>query len=868
MAALGLPVPDGLILPADLVSEIATGAPVPDLGAFPGAPDILSIRSSPERSDWGGPTAILNIGLSDRETEKLAATIGAAPALDLYRRFIQSFGTGVAGLDPEDFENLYYDQLKLAGLDTHDGLDAGHLSDLVDASKDFYADEVGEPFPQDPHDQLRAAIRAMAEAWARPSARILRQARGADPEAGTALILQTMALGIGQGLSGSGLVQMVDADSGKAVVTGRFLPQSQGQDALMGVRTPHLITRASREAEGQSAPALEELAPDALTALQAADLKATEGLRDRFQFEFTLDRGQVWLLDAMPAKRSARGAVAIAVDLADRGIITREEAILRIDPRNLIQHLHPQIDPDARRDVFGTGLAASPGAATGRIVFSAEAALAMQAQGEAPILVRIETSPEDIRGMHAAVAVLTARGGMTSHAAVVARGLGLPCVVGASDIRLNLRKGVLTVADGRKFNEGAVVTIDGTRGEALMGAARMIQPELGGAYAKVMDWSDDIRTLGVRANADTPQDGRLARQFDVDGIGLCRTEHMFFEEDRIHVMRQMIMADDVDERRAALDRLQPIQRADFEELFAIMQGLPVVIRLLDPPLHEFLPHGHDEMQDLAEAMDLPVSQVTGRAEELREFNPMLGKRGVRLGITMPEIYEMQSRAIFEATLAVNRRADAPVVPEIMIPLVSAYREVEMIKSRIDAIAQEVQAQAGEALSYKLGVMVETPRAALRAGDLAASSAFLSFGTNDLTQMTYGLSRDDAGRFMRDYVNAGVFPEDPFHSLDVEGVGELLLLAANRGRAQNPDLVLGLCGEHGGDPASIRFCQVAGFDYVSCSPFRVPIARLAAAQATLLSRRDRGAADAPGLEPEARGVGSDSVPPTRSASGTG
>jgi len=595
-----------------------------------------------------------------------------------------------------------------------------------------------------------------------------------------------------------------------------------------------MITKIEREGAGQSASSLQEIAPEVIETLKEIGAKAAAGMGDAFQFEFTVENGEVFLLDAMPSKRSARASLRVAVDLADQNAISRDEALLRIEPRNLVEHLHPQIDPHATRDVFGTGLPASPGAATGKIVFSPEAAMSSEAQEEPCILVRIETSPEDIRGMHSAAGVLTVRGGMTSHAAVIARGLGLPCVVGAGDLKLNLQKRTITTLDGQVFREGDVITVDGTRGQALIGAPKMILPELGGAFLTIMDWADAARTIGVRANADTPMDARVARDFKVDGIGLCRTEHMFFEEDRITVMREMILANSEVDRRAALDRLLPMQRSDFVELFEIMRGLPVTIRLLDPPLHEFLPHSRAEMQDLAEAMDLPVSQVIARADDLKEFNPMLGKRGVRLGVTMPEIYEMQARAIFEAAAEVSKSSGEEIVPEVMIPLVSANKEVELVKHRVDRVAEDVRAEKGVMLKFKLGVMVETPRAALRAGDLAQNSAFLSFGTNDLTQMTYGLSRDDAGRFMRDYINLGVFHEDPFHTLDLEGVGELLLLAAKRGREANSDLVLGLCGEHGGDPASVRFCKVAGFDYVSCSPFRVPIARLAAAQASILA----------------------------------
>ncbi len=833
MVQLGLPVPDGVILSSDAVRDIAENDRFPDLPQDLLASGLLSLRSSPLDVEWGGPNAILNIGVTDAVLQQHTATLGMRGAIDLYRRFIQGYATSVDDLDPEFFENLYYDQLKLADVESEEDLTTGDLAAMLASCKALYAEEVGHPFPQDPEAQLKGALRAMAKSWNAPSARILRQAKGAPADAGLALIVQKMAIGLGEN-AGAGFVQFIDDKTGRPRTWGRFLPHSQGQDALMGLRTPHMVSKAGREARGQSAPSLEEMAPAAFKALQEMGAKAAQGMGEAFQFEFTLENGRVKILDATPAKRNARATLRIAVDLAGAGAITRNEALLRIEPRNLIEHLHPQIDPHAKRQVFGTGLPASPGAATGKIVFSPEAAMASEAQEDPCILVRTETSPEDIRGMHAAAGVLTVRGGMTSHAAVIARGLGLPCVVGAGDLTLDHKKRTIRTQDGQEFREGDIITVDGTRGQAINGAPKMIPPELGAAFTTIMQWSDAARTMGVRANADTPMDARVARDFKVDGIGLCRTEHMFFEVDRITVMREMILANTESDRREALNRLLPMQRSDFVELFEIMRGLPVTIRLLDPPLHEFLPHSREEMQDLAEAMDLPVSKVMTRADELKEFNPMLGKRGVRLGVTMPEIYEMQARAIFEAAVIVNRDAAEAVVPEVMIPLVSANREVELVKARIDAIAADVQREQGAMLEFRLGVMVETPRAALRAGDLAESAAFLSFGTNDLTQMTYGLSRDDAGRFMRDYIQQGVYPEDPFHSLDVEGVGELLLLAAKRGREGNPDLTLGLCGEHGGDPASVRFCKIAGFDYVSCSPFRVPIARLAAAQASILS----------------------------------
>ena len=829
LAALGLPVPPGVALSFDCVAALAAGAPMPPV-PLPLAPgDLLALRSSPEERAWGGASALLNLGAGARSLEMLSDRIGALAALRLHLRYIPTYAHVVHGLDPEDFEALARRRLK-SGAERGEAALSGLLADMLA----YFAAEAEVPWPEDPAVQLDAAARAMARAWNAPSARILRQARGAPADAGLGLVVQQMVLGVGPGVSGSGQVQLVDGKTGAPVCIGEFRPQGQGSGTRLGARDARSLTGVA---------SLEELHPEALAELRAATARTAAGLGDAFRLEFAIENGRVAVVDAVPASRNGRAAVRIAVDLANAGAISRAEAVLRIEPRSLVEHLHPQIDPAAPRDVFGTGLAASPGAATGHIVFTAEAAQAAAAQDEPVILVRLETSPEDIRGMHASRGVLTVRGGMTSHAAVIARGIGVPCVVGAGELRLDPVARTLTSPDGRVFRDGARITLDGTRGEVIAGAPTMIQPELDGAFSELLDWADAVRDLGVRANADTPAEARMARDFKVDGLGLCRTEHMFFDAARITVMREMILADTDAERQAALDRLLPMQRADFHELFEIMSGLPVTIRLLDPPLHEFLPQEPEDMRALAEAMGLPVEAVSARARDLAEVNPMLGMRGVRLGVTMPAIYEMQARAIFEAAIAVNRAASAPVVPEVMIPLVSANREVELVKSRIDAIASAVQREQGATLAYRLGVMVETPRAALRAGDLAASSAFLSFGTNDLTQMTYGLSRDDAGRFMRDYVNRGVFPEDPFHSLDVEGVGELMLIAAKRGRARNPGITLGLCGEHGGDPASVRFCKVAGFDYVSCSPFRVPIARLAAAQATLLATPAPGAGNA-------------------------
>jgi len=810
LTSLGLPVPPGWALSATTVAALAEGGPMPELPGIDAAGRLLALRSSPERRSWGGPDALLNIGIGEAVLADLAARIGEAAALGLYHDFVRDFAHTVHGLPPEEFGRP-------------PPCEPAALRAAVAQALQTFEAETGTGFPQAPREQLAQAARAMARAWNAPSARILREAGGAPSHAGMGLVVQQMAAGAGLGPFGFGEIQFVDGGTGAPARHGVFRSREGASVPLNGDEPP----------AGMS--------PAALAALERAAEAAAAGLGEAYVLDFALCDGSPAILDARPVRRTARAAVRIAVDLAKRGAISRRTALLRIEPRSLVEHLHPQIDPAAPRDVFGTGLAASPGAATGRVVFTAEAAQAAAAQDEPAILVRTETSPEDIRGMHAARGVLTVRGGMTSHAAVIARGIGLPGVVGASDLRLDFEARTLSAPDGRVLREGARITIDGTRGEVLAGAPAMIAAELGGAFSELLDWADAARDLGVRANADTPSEARAAREFRVDGVGLCRTEHMFFDDARIGVMREMILADTDKERQAALDRLLPMQRDDFTEIFGIMRGLPVTIRLLDPPLHEFLPSGPEAIAGYARAMGRTDAEITARARALSEVNPMLGMRGVRLGVVMPAIYEMQARAIFEAAIAVNRDARAPVVPEVMIPLVSANREVELVKARIDAVAEAVQREQDARLAYRLGVMVETPRAALRAGDLAASTAFLSFGTNDLTQMTYGLSRDDAGRFMRSYVNQGVFPEDPFRSLDLEGVGELMLIAARRGRARNPDIVLGLCGEHGGDPASVRFCKLAGFDYVSCSPFRVPIARLAAAQASILS--ESGGADA-------------------------
>ncbi|SFO00873.1 pyruvate phosphate dikinase [Roseovarius lutimaris] len=810
LVRLDLPVPRTIALSFEAVQSIAAGD-MPDMKALLapfGAAPLLCVRPSSEDPDWGGPGAMLNIGINDALYVDLCDKLGEVAAAEIYLRFVQSYAIHVARLDPDVLDDVSSDP-KLG------------LSQALRA----YEAETEEKFPQDPAVQLTEVLRSMARAWGGTTARLLRQAKGAPVDAGLGLVVQELALGLGQGECGSGVMQLVNSQTGERKITGRYLSQSQGREALRGGEDSLFLERDPR------GPSLEELAPEAFEALKSYTAMMREKLREEMQAEFTIEDGQVFLLDGLRVARNARAAVGIAVSLAEDGIITREEALMRVEPRALNELLHRQVDPEAPRDILARGIGASPGAASGKIVFSAADAQAAHARGEACVLVRRETSPEDIRGMHAAVAVLTERGGMTSHAAVIGRGIGLPCVVGASDIHFQVRLNQLTMPDGRVVKAGEAITIDGTNGLVLAGETPLLEAARDASFQTLMSWADDVRDIAVRANADTPGDAEVARNFNARGIGLCRTEHMFFEEDHLTVMREMIFADTSEDRAAVLERLLPMQRADFIDIFRIMQGKPVCIRLFDPPLHEFLPTDRAGHLQLAEALDLPLSDVTRRVEALSEYNPMLGMRGVRVGITVPEIYDMQARAIFEATIEASREGE-PVVPEIMIPLVSACREVELVKTRFDAVAVAVRNETGRDFTYHLGVMVETPRAALRAGDIAPLVSFLSFGTNDLTQMTYGLSRDDAGRFMSEYVKQGVYPEDPFHTLDVDGVGELLKIGAERGRAANPDVVLSICGEHGGNPESIAFCRDAGFNYVSCSPFRVPVARLAAAQLTV------------------------------------
>ena len=845
-AALGLPVPPAVAVPAEAVAALAAGGAalreaLAPIEAATGmglgdarAPLLLSLR--PGRPGCGGAApAILDIGMCAATRPALVARLGAHVAAEIERRMVQSFGTGALGIESEDFEYALHDALKHAGAESETELGTEALQALTATCRALIADEDAE-IPDDPWDQLAIAIAAMRRAWDSRRARIRREAMGLDPDMALTLVLERMALGLGPEPSGAGIARLRHEATGARGLTGRYLAQAQGEEARMGLRTPQVLTEAERRRLRLPEPALEDSAPQVVAELDRIADRVERAFADAFTLDFTVTGGALEILDLRPSTRGPRAAVRIAVELAEMGVIERRDALLRTEPRDLDDHLHPTIAPNARRDRIAQGLPASPGAASGPLVFSPDAAEQAATAGTPAILALVETGPEDIRGMHAAAGVLTIRGGMTSHAAVVARGLGRPCVVGARSLMLDTRKGELKAADGRAFHAGDLLTVEGSEGEVIAGAVETRPPEITGAFASLMGWADAVRRMGVRANADTGPDAAVARGFNAGGIGLCRTEHMFFQRGRITAMREMILAESTEERRTALSHLQPMQKRDFADLFREMAGHPVVIRMLDPPLHEFLPHGDEELEQMAEVLAVPVEKVRARALDLAEFNPMLGKRGCRIGIAYPEIYEMQARAIFEAACEAGRATGHPVRPEIMIPLISAVRELEVLRGHIDAVADAIREERGEMVPYTVGVMIETPRACLRAGDIARVADFLSFGTNDLTQMLYGLSRDDAGRFMPDYVSQGVFAHDPFHRIDEEGVGEIIRLATERARQARPGISIGLCGEHGGDPASVAFCERAGFDYVSCSPYRVPIARLAAAQATLRTRR--------------------------------
>jgi pyruvate,orthophosphate dikinase len=852
MASIGLPVPPGFTIstvmcavyydegesfPESVKAEVANG--IAHIEGITGKtfgdaadPLLVSVRSGARVSMPGMMDTVLNLGLNDQTVVGLATVSGDERfAWDSYRRFIQMYSDVVLGLDHGRFEEALEIAKEDRGFTLDTELSARDWQALVAEYKAIVQELWNKPFPQDVHDQLWGAIGAVFGSWQSERAKVYRRLNDIPGDWGTAVNVQAMVFGNMGDTSATGVAFTRDPSKGDNAYYGEFLINAQGEDVVAGIRTPQYLTRAAREAAGAKPLSMEEAMPEVYGQLAAVFETLEKHYRDMQDIEFTVERGKLWMLQTRSGKRTAKAALKIAVDMANEGLITREEAILRVDASALDQLLHPTLDPNAKRDVLTKGLPASPGAASGFAVFDSDTAERRSNAGEAVILIRTETSPEDIHGMHAARGILTARGGMTSHAAVVARGMGRPCVSGAGTLAINAREKIMRVGT-REVREGDIVTIDGATGEVMFGEVPTVQPELSGDFGTLMEWADAGRRLKVRANAETPLDCRTAREFGAEGIGLCRTEHMFFDSGRITAVRQMILAEDEKGRRAALDKLLPEQRSDFVEIFEVMAGLPCTIRLLDPPLHEFLPHEEAEFAEVAAAASVDVETLKRRAAELHEFNPMLGHRGCRLGVTYPEIYEMQARAIFEAAILVAEKSGAAPIPEVMIPLVATRRELELMKIVVDKAAQAVFAEKGRTIEYLVGTMIELPRAALRAGEIAEVGEFFSFGTNDLTQTTLGVSRDDAARFLTTYVEKGIYARDPFVSLDVEGVGELIAIAAERGRATRPDIKLGICGEHGGDPASIDFCEKTGLDYVSASPYRVPIARLAAAQAAL------------------------------------
>ena len=852
MASIGLPVPpgftvstdmctryydDGEVYPDSLRKEIANG--IAHIEKITGKsfgdisdPLLVSVRSGARVSMPGMMDTVLNLGLNDETVVGLAQTSGDDRfAWDSYRRFVQMYADVVLGVDHGLFEEALEITKEDNGFFTDTELEAKHWESLVGEYKKIVENEVGKPFPQDVHEQLWGAMTAVFGSWESDRAIVYRRLNDISSAWGTAVNIQAMVFGNMGETSATGVAFTRNPSDGDARYYGEFLINAQGEDVVAGIRTPQYLTLAARKEAGAKPLSMEEAMPETFTELAAVFDMLERHYRDMQDIEFTVERGKLWMLQTRSGKRTAKAALKIAVDMVTEKLISEDEAVLRVDPMALDQLLHPTLDPDAHRDVVTKGLPASPGAASGIITFDADTAEKRNEMGDSVILVRIETSPEDIHGMHAAKGILTARGGMTSHAAVVARGMGRPCVSGAGSLVIDAKAKTLRVGD-RHFGEGDVLTLDGSTGEVMAGEVATLQPELVGDFGTLMVWADKGRRLNVRANAETPLDAQVARDFGAEGIGLCRTEHMFFDAARIAAVREMILADKETGRRVALEKLLPEQRSDFAALFDVMAGLPVTIRLLDPPLHEFLPHHESEFAVVAEAAGVSVDILKQRAAELHEFNPMLGHRGCRLGVTYPEIYEMQARAIFEAALDVTAKSGAAPIPEIMVPLVGTKRELELMKDVIDQTAKSVFAERDASVEYLVGTMIELPRAALMADKIAEAGEFFSFGTNDLTQTTLGVSRDDAARFLTQYVDKAIYARDPFVSLDIEGVGQLIELAAQRGRATRPDIKLGICGEHGGDPESISFCEKVGLDYVSASPYRVPIARLAAAQAAL------------------------------------
>lgn len=848
MASINLPVPPGFTLttdvctsyyendqnyPAELKAQVDAAlarieAAVERKFGDKDKPLLVSVRSGARVSMPGMMDTVLNLGLNDTTVQGLATASGDERfAWDSYRRFIQMYGSVVLGVEHHRFEEII-EHIKLEADVTEDtALTPAQWREVVEGYKKMVAEALGKPFPQNPQDQLWGAITAVFGSWMNPRANVYRRLHDIPADWGTAVNVQAMVFGNMGNDCATGVCFTRDPSTGLNEFYGEYLVNAQGEDVVAGIRTPRPLCKAYAKPGEIS---MEEALPEAYKELHKVRETLEKHYKDMQDIEFTVQQNKLYMLQTRSGKRSAAASLRIAVEMANEGLIDRKTAVMRVNPASLDQLLHPMLDPKAERKIFSKGLPASPGAACGVVVFSADEAETRAQKGEAVILVRIETSPEDIHGMHAAKGILTTRGGMTSHAAVVARGMGRPCVAGAGGVSVDYGAQVLS-AGGVTLRAGDVITLDGSTGEVYAGTVKMIEPQLSGDFGTLMEWADGVRRLKIRANAETPLDAKTARKFGAEGIGLSRTEHMFFDAERIGLVRQMIMSRDEAGRRAALAKLLPFQRQDFVELFKIMEGLPVTIRLLDPPLHEFLPHGEAEMKEVADALGMDETAMRARAAELAETNPMLGHRGCRLGISYPEIYEMQARAIFEAAIEVAKTAQAPV-PEIMIPLISTKKELDITRAQVEAMAKAVFEETGKTIEYSVGTMIELPRAAIAAGEIAEAADFFSFGTNDLTQTVFGLSRDDAGKFLPTYVEKGILQKDPFVSIDVEGVGWLVKIAAERGRAVKPGLKLGICGEHGGDPASISFCEEAGLDYVSCSPYRVPVARLAAAQAAI------------------------------------
>ena len=855
MANLGLPVPPGFTIstalctayydnnetyPDDLKAQVNAAIAFVERHVGKGFGDaknplLVSVRSGARASMPGMMDTVLNLGLNDETVQGLAESSGDARfAYDSYRRFIQMYSDVVMGVEHDEFEHVLEDYKARNDFDLDTELQADDWIKIVDGFKAVVQEHLGRSFPQDVHEQLWGAVGAVFGSWMNQRAITYRKLQNIPASWGTAVNVQAMVFGNMGDTSATGVAFTRDPSTGANEFYGEFLINAQGEDVVAGIRTPQNITEAARIAAGSEMQSLENAMPKAYGELRDICARLEAHYKDMQDIEFTIEQDKLWMLQTRSGKRTTKAALKIAVDMVDEGLITQEQAVLRIDAAALDQLLHPTLDPKAERKVVARGLPASPGAASGSIVFNSDEAEARAQTGESVILVRVETSPEDIHGMHAAKGILTTRGGMTSHAAVVARGMGRPCVSGVGHIRIDYAAETMQIGS-TIYKAGDKITIDGAKGEVIEGVVPTIQPELSGDFARIMEWADGARRMKVRANAETDLDAKTARKFGAEGIGLCRTEHMFFEEDRILAVREMILSETLAGRTSALAKLLPMQRDDFHKLFVTMAGLPVTIRLLDPPLHEFLPHGDKEVEGVAKSLGVSVDKVKARITELHEFNPMLGHRGCRLAITYPEVADMQARAIFEAAVLAAKETGTPVLPEIMVPLVMNAKELSFVKARIDQAAKDVMSEQGLTLEYQVGTMIELPRAALRAADIAANAEFFSFGTNDLTQTTLGISRDDAGRFLSEYEKVGIIERDPFVSIDVEGVGELVKMGVERGRSVNAGMKCGICGEHGGDPDSIQFCESVGLDYVSCSPYRVPIARLAAAQSAIKAK---------------------------------